>query len=140
MLNYPAIYEGFEDKGISNIQPRVNVFTYNAWKAKGRQYQHQREGRGFHQVLASLVFPIGHIKGESNCTGHSFIGELSRQQIDHYSRIDLIREAISDFDMIAGVRFASHFNAPSRSRSDALVHHSKGWQRHTMRFGRSWLS
>jgi hypothetical protein len=37
--NYPAIFDGFEAKGIpaADIQPRVNVFTYNAWQAKGRQ-------------------------------------------------------------------------------------------------------
>ncbi len=44
MLNYPAIYEGFEAKGISDIQPRVNVFTYNAWKAKGRQVRKGAHG------------------------------------------------------------------------------------------------
>ena len=39
LLNYPAIIDGFVDKGIpeSEIKPRINVFTYNAWKAKGRQ-------------------------------------------------------------------------------------------------------
>ena len=39
LLNYPAIIEGFIEKDIpeSEIIPRVNVFTYNAWKAKGRQ-------------------------------------------------------------------------------------------------------
>ena len=39
LLNYPAIFEGFIEKGVpeSEIIPRVNVFTYNAWKAKGRQ-------------------------------------------------------------------------------------------------------
>jgi hypothetical protein len=39
MANYPAIYEGFAAKGIpeADIQPRVNVFTYKAWRAKGRQ-------------------------------------------------------------------------------------------------------
>ena len=38
-LNYPAIIDGFVAKGLSEseIEPRVNVFTYNAWKAKGRQ-------------------------------------------------------------------------------------------------------
>ena len=36
-LNYPAIINGFEAKGITDAEPRVNVFTYNAWKAKGRQ-------------------------------------------------------------------------------------------------------
>ena len=38
LANYPAIIEGFISKGIpaSAIEPRVNVFTFNAWKAKGR--------------------------------------------------------------------------------------------------------
>ena len=46
MLNYPAIYEGFAEKGIpeSEISPRVNVFTYNAWKAKGRQVSKGEHG------------------------------------------------------------------------------------------------
>ena len=37
LLNYPAIIDGFVAKGITDAEPRVNVFTYNAWKAKGRQ-------------------------------------------------------------------------------------------------------
>ncbi len=44
LLNYPAIYEGFEEKGISDIQPRVNVFTYHAWRAKGRQVRKGEHG------------------------------------------------------------------------------------------------
>lgn len=38
LTNYPAIYQGFIDKGIpeDQIQPRVNVFTFDAWKALGR--------------------------------------------------------------------------------------------------------
>jgi antirestriction protein ArdC len=38
MSNYPAIYQGFIAKGIpeSEIRPRENVFTFNAWKALGR--------------------------------------------------------------------------------------------------------
>jgi hypothetical protein len=37
-FNYGAIMSGFMAKGIpeSDIIPRVNVFTFNAWKAKGR--------------------------------------------------------------------------------------------------------
>ena len=42
--NYPAIFAGFEDKGISDIQPRVNVFTYQAWRAKGRQVRKGEHG------------------------------------------------------------------------------------------------
>ena len=39
LANYPAIFAGFAERGIpeAEILPRVNVFTYNAWKAKGRQ-------------------------------------------------------------------------------------------------------
>ena len=41
--NYPAIYHGLMEKGIpeGDIQPRENVFTYNAWRALGR---HVRKG------------------------------------------------------------------------------------------------
>ena len=36
--NFSTIYAGFTAKGIpfSAIEPRVNVFTFNAWKALGR--------------------------------------------------------------------------------------------------------
>ena len=44
MLNYPAIYEGFAAKGISDVIPRENVFTYNAWRAKGRQVRKGEHG------------------------------------------------------------------------------------------------
>lgn len=38
MSNYPAIFQGFAAKGIpeSEIRPRENVFTFNAWKALRR--------------------------------------------------------------------------------------------------------
>ena len=42
--NYPAIFEGFEEKGIADIQPRVNIFTYHAWRAKGRQVRKGEHG------------------------------------------------------------------------------------------------
>jgi len=42
--NYPAIFAGFEALGITDIQPRVNVFTYQAWKAKGRQVMKGQHG------------------------------------------------------------------------------------------------
>jgi len=37
--NYPAIFAGFVEKGIpeSDIKPRENVLTYDAWRAIGRQ-------------------------------------------------------------------------------------------------------
>ncbi len=44
LLNYPAILEGFEAKGISDVEPRVNVFTYHAWRAKSRQVRKGEHG------------------------------------------------------------------------------------------------
>jgi len=44
--NFSAIFEGFELKGIpaADIEPRVNVLTYNAWKAAGRQVRRGEHG------------------------------------------------------------------------------------------------
>lgn len=38
LTNYPAIYEGFIEKGIpeEEIHPRVNVYGFTAWLALGR--------------------------------------------------------------------------------------------------------
>ena len=46
LANFPAIISGFMDKGINanDIIPRVNVFTYNAWKALGRQVNKGEHG------------------------------------------------------------------------------------------------
>ena len=46
LSNYPAIFAGFMAKGIpeSEIQPRVNVFTFNAWKALGRSVRKGEHG------------------------------------------------------------------------------------------------
>lgn len=42
--NYDAIFAGFAAKGINDIEPRENVFTYNAWLAKGRQVRKGEKG------------------------------------------------------------------------------------------------
>lgn len=44
--NYPAIFAGFVAKGIpeSEIKPRENVFTYQAWRALGRQVRRGEHG------------------------------------------------------------------------------------------------
>jgi hypothetical protein len=46
LTNYPAIYQGFMAKGIaeSDIKPRENVFTFNAWKALGRSVKKGEHG------------------------------------------------------------------------------------------------
>ena len=44
--NYKEIFEGFMRKGIAetDIKPRENVFTYNAWRALGRQVRKGEHG------------------------------------------------------------------------------------------------
>jgi hypothetical protein len=44
--NFPAIFAGFAAKGIaeSEIKPRENVFTFNAWKALGRYVRKGEHG------------------------------------------------------------------------------------------------
>jgi len=46
MSNYPAIFQGFVAKGIpeSEIRPRENVFTFNAWRALGRTVRRGEHG------------------------------------------------------------------------------------------------
>ena len=46
MSNYPAIFQGFIAKGIpeSEILPRENVFTFEAWKALGRYVRKGEHG------------------------------------------------------------------------------------------------
>ena len=46
MSNYPAIFAGFAQMGIpeSEIKPRENIFTYNAWKALGRHVKKGQHG------------------------------------------------------------------------------------------------
>jgi len=46
LTNLPAIYQGFMAKGISEseIKPRENVFTFDAWKALGRYVRKGEHG------------------------------------------------------------------------------------------------
>ena len=46
LSNWPAIIRGFMEKGIPehDIKPRENVFTYNAWRALGRQVRRGEHG------------------------------------------------------------------------------------------------
>ncbi len=50
MANYPAIFAGFTAMGIpeSEIDPRENVLTYNAWIAAGRQVRKGQHGVKLH--------------------------------------------------------------------------------------------
>ena len=55
LTNYPAIFAGFMARGLAeaDIVPRVNVLTYHAWRAKGRQVR-----KGEHGVRVLTYLPI----------------------------------------------------------------------------------
>lgn len=44
LANYPAIIAGFSERGITDIRPRENVFTFNAWRALGRVVRKGEKG------------------------------------------------------------------------------------------------
>lgn len=73
LSNYPAIFAGFEAKGIpaDEIRPRENVFTFNAWKALGRYVR-----KGEHGVaVVTWIHAEGKrdgTTGEVTEPGHSF--------------------------------------------------------------------
>jgi antirestriction protein ArdC len=56
--NYPAIFQGFTAMGIpeSDIRPRENVFTFEAWKALGR---HVRKGQHGVKVVTFITTESG---------------------------------------------------------------------------------
>jgi hypothetical protein len=54
LANFAAVIEEFASRGIpeSEIQPKENCLTYNAWQAKGRQVR-----RGQHGVKITVYVP-----------------------------------------------------------------------------------
>ena len=44
LANYPAIIAGFAERGLTDVRPRENVFTYAAWQALGRQVKKGEKG------------------------------------------------------------------------------------------------
>lgn len=66
--NYQTIVEGFMEKGIEpeDITPRVNVFTYNAWRELGRQV---RRGESGVRILSMAPARSKGEDGESSVEG-----------------------------------------------------------------------
>jgi hypothetical protein len=89
MSNYPAIVQGFLDKGIpaEEIEPRVNVLTYQAWRAANRQVR-----KGEHGVKVVTWIPV--MRTETNAeTGESETREGKRPwtaTVFHVSQTDAI--------------------------------------------------
>ena len=87
MSNFPAIYSGFMEKGIpeSEIQPRVNVFTYDAWRALGRQVR-----KGEHGVRV-VTFIVTTRKDRDPSTGEEVVRQSRRPwttTVFHVSQTD----------------------------------------------------
>jgi antirestriction protein ArdC len=75
LSNYPAIFQGFMAMGIpeSDIRPRENVFTYEAWKALGR---HVRKGQHGVKVVTFITTE----SGKSNETQTETLDGMEAQQ------------------------------------------------------------
>jgi hypothetical protein len=91
MSNWPAIFAGFVAKGIpeQDIRPRENVFTYNAWKALGRQVR-----RGEHGVKVCTFVPMTK-KAKDEATGEETKTPIGSRPwtttVFHVSQTDPIR-------------------------------------------------
>ncbi len=74
MSNYPAIYHGLMEKGIPehDIQPRENVFTYQAWLALGRHVRKGEHGVRVVTFVRTNKTDLDPSTGEEKSTGGSF--------------------------------------------------------------------
>ncbi len=92
LTNYPAIIQGFIDKGLApeEIRPRENVFTFNAWKALGRSVR-----KGEHGVHVLTFIETLHEEKDSK-TGEQ-VKKASRRPwgttVFHISQTDPIKTA-----------------------------------------------
>jgi hypothetical protein len=67
MSNYPAIIMGFMEKGIPqhDIKPRVNVFTYGAWKGLNRVVKRGEHGVRINTFVAMAKSVVNEETGEN---------------------------------------------------------------------------
>lgn len=68
MSNFPAIFQGFMEKGIpeDQINPRVNVLSFQAWKALGRYVR-----KGEHGVRVCTFVPVRDSKPKADGDEHT---------------------------------------------------------------------
>jgi hypothetical protein len=61
--NYAAVIAGFAERGIpdEDIHPKENVFTFNAWKAKGRRVK-----KGEHAIKILTWVPVNSKKSDGD--------------------------------------------------------------------------
>ena len=88
VMNYRTIYAEFSARGIpmDDIKPRENVFTYNAWRALGRQVR-----KGKHGVHVVTFVPMS-VKDETKESGRKLIGRRPRiTTVFHVSQTEAIQ-------------------------------------------------
>jgi hypothetical protein len=71
VANFAAIYEGFAAKGIAetDIRPRENVLTFNAWKALGRSVKKGEHGV---KVCTFIDVPVRNTADAGDDTARSY--------------------------------------------------------------------
>jgi len=82
-MNYSTIFEQFAERGIDDIQPRVNVFSYNAWLAIGRQVR-----KGEHGVRIVTWIPMS--KKDAAGEAQSIGRKPKTVSVFHVSQTDAI--------------------------------------------------
>ena len=95
--NYPAIFEGFLARGYaeSDIQPRVNIFTYAAWRELGRQVRKGEKG-----VKVVTWIPT---EKKDEKTGEIKRGKFCRSvTVFHENQTDEIGAKVADDNEIEG--------------------------------------
>ena len=91
MSNYPAIFHGFIAKGIpeSDIKPRENVFTFEAWKALGRYVRKGEHGVKVVTFIESKSKEVDQDTGEAKA-----IRRLWTTTVFHISQTELINGGV----------------------------------------------
>jgi N-terminal domain of anti-restriction factor ArdC len=87
VANYQQIFEEFEKRGIpiNQILPRENVFTFNAWKAKGRVVK-----KGEHGV--SILTFIHCTKKDKETGEETPVTKAKKTNVFHISQTKLLEE------------------------------------------------
>jgi hypothetical protein len=86
--NFPAIFSGFAAKGIpeSEIKPRENVFTFQAWKALGRVVRRGEHGVRITTFIESKSKEIDKDTGE-----HKLIRRPWTTTVFHISQTEALK-------------------------------------------------
>jgi hypothetical protein len=86
--NFPVIFQGFAAKGIpeSEIKPRENVFTFDAWKALGRVVR-----RGEHGVKVVTFIDCQSKETDSETGERKFTRRPWTTTVFHISQTDPLK-------------------------------------------------